>query len=133
VARRACSAKKTDGSACGAPPLHESDLCRMHDPDQAETVAEGRRLGGQNRKRETLLTVVHDFEGLGSIPQIRRLLEIAVMDCLAAERGLNRAKALAYLAQTATKLLDAGEHEERLEALESVLGDRLKKQNGGRR
>jgi hypothetical protein len=77
----------------------------MHDPAHAEAVAEGRRVGGQNRRRETVLHVVHDFEGLGSIAQIRRLLEIAVSDCLGSERSLNRAKALAYLVQTATKLL----------------------------
>jgi hypothetical protein len=105
----------------------------MHDPAQAETVAEARKLGGHNRKREVLLTVVHDFEGLGSVADITRLLEIAVTDCLAADRGLNRARTLAYLAQTATKLLQVGEHEERLAAIESVLGERLPAGPGKRR
>jgi hypothetical protein len=99
----------------------------MHDPEAAEAVAEARKLGGQNRKRETVLAVVHDFEGLGTVQSIRRLLDIAVADCLGSDRGLNRAKALAYLAQTATKLLESGEFEDRLAQLESVLEPRKEK------
>ena len=113
--------------------MRDSALCLMHDPDHTETVAEGRRLGGQNRKRETLLTVVHDFEGLGNVANIMRLLEIAVTDCLGVERGLNRARTLGYLAQQATKLLQVGEFEERLAAIESVLEPRLKSPKGARR
>ena len=124
MVRRTCSALRHDGGPCGAPPGRENGLCRVHDPALAETVAEARRLGGHNRKREVLLTVVHDFEGLDCVADIKRLLEIAVTDCLATDRGLNRARTLAYLAQTATKLLQVGEHEERLAAIESAIGDR---------
>lgn len=125
MVRRACKAKKADGAPCRAAPLRNGDFCLLHDPEQAETVSEARRLGGQHRRREVLLNAVHDFEGLTSIPDVMRLLEIAVTDCLGVERGLNRARVLGYLAQQATKLLQVGEYEERLEALESVLGDRL--------
>lgn len=121
VVARTCSAAKADGSPCRAAPLSEGEFCRMHDPELAETVAEGRRLGGQNRKRETVLAIVHDFEGLGTVPDIRRLLEIAVHDCLGPERGLNRARTLGYLTQQAMKLIEAGEQEERLAAIEDVL------------
>ena len=49
--------------------MRDGELCLMHDPEHADTVAEGRRLGGTNRKREALLTAGHDFEGLGSTVQ----------------------------------------------------------------
>ena len=133
MVRRTCKGVRNDGSACGAAPMRESELCLMHDPEHAEAVAEGRRLGGTNRKREVLLTTVHDFEGLGSIGSIMRLLEIAVADCLGVERGLTRARTLSYLAQQATKLLQVGEFEERLGAIESVLGERLPVNEKGNR
>jgi hypothetical protein len=60
------------------------------------------------------------------------LIEIGVMDCLASERGLARARTLGYPTQPAMKLLEVGEHEERLAQLESVMAPRLKKA-GGRR
>jgi hypothetical protein len=113
------------GEACRAAPMRDSDLCVFHNPEHAEVVQEARRAGGQRRRRELTLSVAYDFEGLESIPQIRRLLEIAVMDALGLENSLGRVRALAYLAQTGVMLLEKGEHEERLEAIESVLGPKL--------
>jgi hypothetical protein len=97
----------------------------MHDPAHADEVAEGRRLGGQRRRREAAVTGAYDFEGLSTVAQIRRLVEVAVVDTLALENSVARARTLAYLAQTAAKLLEAGEHEERLQAVEAALGPRL--------
>jgi hypothetical protein len=43
------------------------------------------------------------------------------------------ARTLAYLAQTATKLLEVGELEERVARVESALGPRLVKERGRKR
>ena len=56
---------------------------------------------------------------------IRRLVEVAVVDTLGLENGVARNRAIAYLAQTASKLLEVGELEERLRAVETALGPRL--------
>jgi len=127
VAERACKATRDDGLACNAPPLRNSPFCLWHDPDHAGEVAEARRLGGLRRRREATLSGAYDFEGLGSIEQIRRLVEVAVVDTLGLENSVARARTLAYLAQTATKLLEVGELEERLERIEASLGPRLVK------
>jgi cytochrome c peroxidase len=125
VASRTCKARKQDGSPCMAPPRTDGDFCRLHDPDTANEVQEARRLGGLRRRKETTVAVAYDFEGLASVPQIRRLVEVAAYDVLGSENSLQRARTLAYLAQIAAKLLETGELEERVAYLEAMLGPRL--------
>jgi uncharacterized small protein (DUF1192 family) len=97
-----------------------------HDPAHADEVLEARKLGGQRRRRERVVSGAYDFEGLGTVASIRRLVEVAVLDTLGLENSVARARTLAYLAQTAAKLLEVGELEDRLAALEQTLGPRLK-------
>ena len=93
----------------------------MHSPEHAEEVAEARRLGGLRRRREVAVSGAYEFEGLESVADIRRILEVAVFDTLGLENSISRARTLAYLAMTAIKLLEAKEFEERLVALESAV------------
>ena len=120
VSGRTCQASKTDGSACRMPPLQGGQYCFSHDPARAQEVQEARRLGGQRRRRERIVSGVYDFEGLGSIQSIRRLVEVAVVDTFGLENSVARNRTLAYLAQTATKLLEVGELETRVAALEAA-------------
>lgn len=55
------------------------------------------------------------------MPDIRRLLEIAVIDTFALENSVARSRTLAYLAQTALRCLEVGELEERLALLEAAV------------
>jgi len=127
VASRACKALKDDGSRCQAPPLLDGDFCLMHSPEHAEEMAEARRLGGLRRRREKAVSGAYDFDGLADVGQVRRLLEIAVLDSLALENSVARSRTLAYLAQVALKALEVGEFEARLEALERLVAPRLPK------
>ncbi len=63
----------------------------------------------------------YDFQGLHSVADIRRLLEVAVLDTLGLENSIARARTLAYLAMTAIKLLEVGELERQLAALEAAV------------
>jgi hypothetical protein len=127
VVHRACKAIRTDGGRCGSAPLVEGEFCLWHDPAHADEVAEGRRLGGHRRKREAVLHGAYDFQGLASSEEIRRLVEVAALDTLGLENGVSRNRTLAYLAQTAAKLLEVGELEQRLIAVEAALGPRLER------
>lgn len=131
MAKRACKVPKGDGTPCQAPPLKGVDHCRLHAPDESGEVAEARRLGGLRRRRERALSGAYDFEGLDSLPKIRRLLEIAVLDTLALENSVARSRTLAYLAQISLKALEIAEFEERLRAVEDVVGPHLA--GGGRK
>jgi len=128
VAIRACKGARSDGQACGSPPLSDGAYCLWHDPAQADVVAEARRLGGSRRRKEATIAVAYDVQGLGSIAEIRRLVEVAVIDVLSLENSVARARAIAYLAHIATKLLEVGEHEERLARIEQTLEPRLRVQ-----
>ena len=124
VASRACKFVKEDGERCQAPPLHESEFCFVHDPAFAEEMAEARRLGGLRRRREKVVSGSYDIEGLENVGQIRRLVEIAVLDTLALENSIARSRALIAAAGAAGKLLEVGELEERIQALERALKPR---------
>jgi len=105
----------------------DDDFCFWHSPKYKEDADKARSLGGQRRRREHTVQAAYDFEGLETIPQIRRLLEVGVADTLSLENSIARSRALAYLAQVAVTLLEKGEHEERLEAIEAALGPRIAK------
>ncbi len=106
---------------CQAAPLREGDHCFWHSPQHSEDVAEARRLGGLRRRREVAVSGAYELAGLQSVADIRRLLEIAVLDTLGLENSISRARTLAYLAMTAIKLLEVGEFEQRLTSLEAAI------------
>ena len=125
VITRTCKARNDRGDPCRAAPLRGGDYCVFHDPEHAEVVQEARRAGGLRRKKEATIATAYDFEGLTSVPEIRRLVEVAAFDALSLDNNLGRVRALGYLAQVATTLLEKGEMEERMAAVEAALGPRL--------
>jgi hypothetical protein len=102
-----------------------SAFCVFHDPEHAEVVQQARSAGGQRRKKEVAVSLAFDFEGLNSIAAIRRLVEVAAYDALGLPNDLPRVRALGYLAQVAVTLVEKGEIEERLTAVEAALGPRV--------
>ena len=98
----------------------------MHSPERAEEVAASRRLGRLRRRKEKAVSGAYDFEGLGSIPRIRRLLEVAALDTINLSNSIARSRTLTYLAQVAANLLEKGELEDRLTAVEATLGQRAR-------
>jgi hypothetical protein len=120
VVRAGCAQPMPDGRRCRAPVLRDGRFCFWHDPDKADEVAEARRLGGHRRRRERTLAVAYDLAGLGSIEAIRRILEVAIFDALGLDNSVARARVLIAGSLAAAKLLEAGELEERIEALEAI-------------
>jgi hypothetical protein len=116
--------------------MQDEEFCFWHSPEHAEEATEARRLGGLRRRKERITGGAYDFEGLESVTQIRRLLEVAVVDTLGLESSIARSRTLAYLAQTALKALQVGEIEDRVRTIESVLRPRLEEraaqEKGGR-
>lgn len=125
VVARTCKARNDRGEACQAAPVRERNFCVFHDPEHAEVVQEARRAGGQRRKKEAAVGTAYDFLGLNTIQDIRRLVEVAAIDALSLDNNLGRVRALGYLAQVATTLVEKGEMEERMAAVEAALGPRL--------
>ena len=105
----------------------DGEYCFWHDPEHQKEAAEARRLGGARRRREGTLTAAYEVGDLGTIIDLRRLLQIAVVDTLSLENSIARSRTLGYLAQVGVGLLEKGEMEERLAAIEAALGPRLVK------
>jgi hypothetical protein len=101
-----CAGQLPDGRRCRSWPFRGEPYCLWHSPDREDEAAEARRLGGLRRRREKALSGAFDFEGLGSIASIRRILEIATLDALGLENSIARARVLISAALAATKLLE---------------------------
>ena len=120
-----CSGQKSNGEPCQATPMRDSGLCFWHDPDVAAEAKEAQRIGGLRRRTEATISAAYDFEGLRTIDQIWRFIELAAIDTLRLDNGVNRNRTMGSLAQLSMKLLGIGEHEERIQSLEAALGPRL--------
>jgi hypothetical protein len=117
-----CAGSVPDGRGCRNWPIRGEPYCLWHSPDREEEAAEARRLGGLRRRREKTLAGAYDFAGLGSVDAIRRIIEIAAFDTLSLENSIARARTLIAAALAGTKLLETGELEERIAALELATG-----------
>ena len=125
VMPRTCTFIKEGGSRCMASPLQGGDLCFFHDPETQEAAAEARRLGGFRRRKESAIVGAYEVGELDTVPDLRRLLQIAVIDTLGLENSISRSRTLGYLAQVGAQLLERGEMEQRLQELEALLHPRL--------
>ena len=121
---RGCLGVNQHGERCRQAPLRSGDHCFWHDPDHASEAAEARRLGGMRRRREGTLAGAYELDGLGSVGDLRRVLEIAAYDALGLDNSVARVRALTAIVTVGARLLEVGEFEERLSALESAVRPR---------
>jgi hypothetical protein len=117
-----CAGRQRDGRACGAWPIRDEPYCLWHSPQHQEEAEEARRLGGLRRRRDKTLAGAYDITGLGSIEDLRRIVEIVVLDTLSLENSVARSRTLIAAVLASTKLIEVGELEARLAALESAMG-----------
>jgi hypothetical protein len=119
---RRCTFILADGRFCRATPMRDQPYCFWHAPGNEEEVTEARRLGGLRRRREKTVAGAYDVEGLATVEGIRRILEIAILDTLGLENSIARSRVLISAASTAGRLLEVGELEDRVAALEAAHG-----------
>ena len=111
-----------DGRLCRASAIRGERFCYMHDPERAEEAAEARRLGGIRRRRERTLAGASELGGVRTIEDLMRVVEIVVFDMLGLENSIARARILLSAALAGVKLVETGELEERIAALELATG-----------
>jgi hypothetical protein len=97
----------------------------MHSPEHAEEAAAARRTGGLRRRREKAIAIAYDLDGTTTIAQLQRVMEIVIMDGLGLENSVARGRLLTSAVLAAAKLIEVGDHEERLADIEAALGPRL--------
>src|SRR4051812_42512910 len=118
---RLCAFLRPDGTPCQSAPLRDGPLCFFHAPETQKDASEARRLGGLRRRREGSVAGAYEYDGIATVPAIRRLLEVAVLDTLALENSLSRNRTIVQLVMAASKLLELGEIEQRVERLGTVV------------
>lgn len=117
---RACTYQMPSGRPCRATPLRDEPFCFWHSPETAEEAAEARRIGGLHRRKKKTVGAIYGFHGLRTIEDNQALLETAAIETLALENSISRNRALAGFAAVGAKLIEVGDHEERLRALEAA-------------
>ena len=98
--------------------MRDEQFCFWHSPETAEEAAEARRIGGLHRRKKKTVSAIYGFQGLRTIEDNQALLETAAIETLALENSIARNRALGGFASTGAKLIELGDHEERLRALE---------------
>ena len=122
MVNRGCTFEMPDGPACRAPALRGKSVCYWHDPDKADEAAEARRIGGLHRRKAKSVATIYDFAGLRTVESAQRLLETAAIETLALENSIPRNRTLISAAAGAGKLIEAGDMEARLTAVEAAVG-----------
>jgi len=122
---RSCRALNQSGLPCRQPPQLDSDFCFWHDPANEKEVAEARRMGGINRRREQTLATVYELEGLGTLEDILRAYELAFMQSLSLDNSVARNRAIADVATAAARLYRDNEMARQIEQIKSVIEGRL--------
>lgn len=126
--KRRCEAIVEGGERCRAQPMRDVPFCFWHNPATAQDAAEARRMGGVRRRREGTVVGAYELDSLDDVAGLRRVLDIAVVDALSLENSVPRLRVLTTVVQVGARLLEVGELEDRLAAIEGVLGPRIREQ-----
>lgn len=124
MVNRGCTFEKVQGVLCRAPARRGESFCFWHAPDTAEEAAEARRIGGLHRRKKKTIATIYGFNGLRTVEDNQALLETAVTETFALENSIARNRTLIAAATTGAKLVEVGDHEERIAALESITAAR---------
>jgi hypothetical protein len=112
--------------------MHDNAFCFWHSPEHTEEAAEARRLGGLRRRRERAVAGAYEVDALDTVVSIRRVIEIVTLDALGMDISVARGRLLIAAMQAATKLLETGELEDRVNRMEAVLGPMLEQEGSYR-
>lgn len=116
----ACTFIRANGRPCRATPLRDQPFCFWHCPETAEEADEARRLGGLHRRKKKTVGAIFGFGGLRTVEDNQALLETAAVETLSLENSIARNRALASYAAIGAKLIEIGELDERVAALEAA-------------
>src|SRR5687768_15820590 len=131
--RRTCKSLNEEGRPCRQAPGIDKEFCYWHDPENEREANEARRMGGLNRRREQTLATIYQVEGVDSIGDVQRFIEIALMGNLALDNSVQRNRAIVDAAMAALKVYEQTELARKVEQIESVLESRLPKKEEKRK
>lgn len=120
---RQCKAKTRRGARCSAYAINGSAYCFTHDPKSAHKRAMRNRRGGQAHATRKVSGKAVQIEGAGDVLQ---LVNKTVLDTFELDNTAARSRALLAACDTAIRVLQIGELEERVQALERAIAEKPK-------
>ena len=112
--RGKCQATKQNGEPCPSPALNDRPFCFAHDPQRAKERRQAQAKGGRNKSNVIRLRNLAPPRLLPIYDKLEQALE----EVHSGKLSPAQAGAMAQLARALAAILQAGEFEERLRALE---------------
>ncbi len=120
---RRCIAPTSSGSACGASVQTGSEYCFFHDPSRAHERDDARQRGGKQRARPAaVLDVETPAKDIKSVADVKGLLSDTIHQVRTGVIDPKVANCVGYLSGILLKAIEVGDIEERLSAMEAVVG-----------
>lgn len=123
-----CKARTKTGEPCSAN-AGASGLCWAHDPALGAKRAEAHKHGGRQIRKGMATPFPNDADVKTAVG-LRRYMEQVIKETWQLEPGISRSRTLGYLAQVQKGVLETGELEERVKAIETALTARKEGQHG---
>jgi hypothetical protein len=113
-----CKAKTSSGAPCNAKP-NASGFCFAHDPERKRERDAARKLGGKHRKRGVSGTPFPDAD-TKTAQGLTAFLDVLLRETWVLEASIARSRTLAYIVSVQKSVLEVGEIEARISALENL-------------
>jgi hypothetical protein len=111
------------GEPCPNSALADRPFCWTHDPLRAVERHDARRRGGLNSHAAARDDPGAEPPRLRSVADVQAIVERELHATLSLSRSVQRSRTVAYLASVALKLIELGELEARVAAIETRLMD----------
>lgn len=116
-----CQAKTKRGKRCLSAALHGAEYCFAHDPQSTEVRSLARIKGGHNRRRPVRLSGDTPLT-IATMGDVLQLLNCVIRDSWALDNSALRSRVLLTACETAVKVLQQTDIEQRIEKLERMRG-----------
>jgi hypothetical protein len=100
-------------------------FCFWHSTETADELADAQRMGRLHRRKKRTVATISGFGGLRTIEDHQALLETITIETMALENSIARNRAVNSMLATGLRLVETGELEARVQALEAAAGQRL--------
>jgi len=120
---RQCKAKTKSGAQCAAYAVKGSKFCLTHSPERARERAKRNKRGGEARRAIPKSSEGVDAPRIANVGDVLGLVNWVIADTWHLENSAPRSRALLAAADQAVKVLQIGELEERVSALEKFLSE----------
>jgi hypothetical protein len=118
-----CTSTTVSGVRCSAACQSGSPFCFFHDPAKADERGEARRAGGRQRSRPAaVLNTETPARSIRSVADVTGLLSETIHQVRTGALDPKVANCVGYLSGILLKALEVGQIEERLAAIEAVVG-----------